>query len=94
MDVVLPLGKLQHAPDYFENFFIIPKTPGKYIDHVQSRLSLFRDVNVTLKLTKCVVVAGPRRSELASQKSDAIRDLKPHTTVMVPKSFLVLYSVF
>lgn len=103
MDVILSTVKWQFALVYLDDIVVFSRTPVEHIDHVRHVLTLLHDDGVILKLKKCRFftdtidylshVIRPRRSEIASHTTDAIRGLQTPTSPTELRSFLGLCNV-
>lgn len=94
----------QYALSYLDDIVIFSRTPQEHIGHVRKVLTLLHDAGVTLQLKKCKFftetinylghVIRPRRLDISSHTTDAIRGLKALTSLTELRSFLGLCNVF
>lgn len=104
MDVSLFSVKRQSALVYLDEIVTLSKTPKQHIEHTQEVLPLLNSAEATLILKKCSFftytidfsgqIVRPRRLELAFHTTDAIRGLKPPTSMTKLISFLGMCSNF
>lgn len=104
MNEVLAPVKWQIALVFRDDIVSFSKTPEKYIDHVRQVLTLLQKIGVTLMLKKCWFytntsayighVIWPRKLEVASYTTEAIKQLKESPNVPELCLFVGLWNVF
>lgn len=93
MDVILSTVRWHFALVYLNDILIILRSPQEHIGHVRKVLKLLRNAGVTLKWKKSkffletIDYSGqairPRRLEIASHTTEAIRELKEPTNIRI-----------
>lgn len=103
-DIILPSVKCQHALIYPDDVVVFSKMSAKHIKTARPVVTLQRDAEVSLKIKSCEFftsytnylgyVNRTTYLEITTYISDAIQDLRPSTTVGMPKQFLGMCNVF